>query len=231
MKKILKIVLAVAILAVIAFFLHRKINPGSRTTSPVFTNLSRTISGNQLNSSRDPTRVLRFDPSYQYVGGQKFVLYGVANAEQHFFVEASPDKRIRSLYWVQFEEYLPENSYRYDYSESPERMKINDLDFYLDTEAYHSDPRKRKKGSDGSLARQFVQSKGFIYPDDFFYARMVHLTDASRRKELMIIFIEDLSPAGFHAADLMKGGTAADRWPEIKSRYLEKIRATLSVQN
>jgi hypothetical protein len=30
---------------------------------------------------------------------------------------------------------------------------------------------------------------------------------------------------------LIKGGTAADRWPEIKSRYLEKIRATLSVQN
>ncbi len=87
---------------------------GSLTTDPVYTNLLRSVSENTLFSAGDPSISLQFDSSYQYIGGQKFVLYGVADTEQYFFVETTADNKLQSLYWVQFEAYLPDNSYQYD---------------------------------------------------------------------------------------------------------------------
>jgi len=42
-----------------------------------------------------------------YVGSERFNLYGVADAEVHVFIEADAAKRMKKLYWIQFESYLP----------------------------------------------------------------------------------------------------------------------------
>jgi hypothetical protein len=157
------------------------------------------------------------------------VLYGVADTEQHFFVEANADNELTSLYWIQFEAYLPTNSYKYDYEDSPARIDLNDYDFYVDTAAVKPNPNNRRPGSDGSLARQFVQSKGYSYPDEFAYARLVHLTDSSRRKELMIIFLDGQALRGFDPANLAEDGADAATWPELEEAHLEKIRRTLTL--
>jgi hypothetical protein len=174
--------------------------------------------------------ILQFGSSFRHLGGQKFVLYGVADTEQHFFVEATPENRLKSLYWIQFEEYLPNNTYQYDYDDSPSRITLNNYEFYLDA-LVRSEPAKVRPGSDGALSRQFLQSKGYTFPDHYFYARLVHLTDKSRRKELMVIFIEDLASIGLTASDLDQGGKEAHRWPEIEKKYLEKIKTTLTIHS
>ncbi len=228
MKKIILLSLLLVIIAA-GILAYLYLDRGRLTTDPVYTGLPRSVSENKLFSHRDPSVVMRFDPSFRHIGGQKFVLYGVADTEQHFFVETTADNKLKSLYWIQFEEYLPDNSYQYDYEDSPARLRLNDYNFYLDTAAIHSNPKKRRRGSDGSLARQFVLSKGYTFPEEFAYARLVHLTDASRRKELMIIFIDDLALLGLTASDLNEDGKAAQRWPEIEKKLLEKIRRTLTL--
>jgi hypothetical protein len=45
--------------------------------------------------------------------------------------------------------------------------------------------------------------------------RLVHLPDAARRKELMIIAGKSL-PAGMTAASLVPGGSDAARWPALQ---------------
>jgi hypothetical protein len=70
---------------------------GRFTSAPEYTGLARSVSGNDLVSDRDPAAVLRFDPSFQYIGGQKFILYGVADTEQHFFVETDDDDKLKSV--------------------------------------------------------------------------------------------------------------------------------------
>ncbi len=202
---------------------------GSLTTDPVYTGLLRSVSENTLFSAGDPSISLQFDSSFGYIGGQQFVLYGVADTEQHFFVETTADNKLQSLYWVQFEAYLPDNSYQYDYEGSPARLQLGDYTFFLDTSAVHSNPNGRSSGSDGSLARQFLLSKGYTFPEEFAYARLVYLTDASRRKELMIIFIDNLAPLGLSASDLNEDGLEAQRWPEVEKNFLEKIRRTLTL--
>jgi hypothetical protein len=74
-----------------------------------------------------------------------------------------------------------------------------------------------------------VLSKGYTFPEEFAYARLVHLTDASRRKELMIIFIDDLALLDLTAPDLNEDGKEAQRWLEIEKKLLENIRSTLTL--
>ncbi len=78
--------------------------------------------------------LLEFDKGFTYVGGQDFILYDVARAEQHFFVDADKQGRIKRMYWVQFEGYLPSNTnaYRYKINKS---VNIGGLDFIADAYA------------------------------------------------------------------------------------------------
>ena len=81
---------------------------------------------------------MTFDERFEHIGGQKFILYGTADVEQHFFVEEHPDGTLKSFFWIQFEGFLPDNNYTYDYSGSPLRLQIGEFDFYTDTAAGES---------------------------------------------------------------------------------------------
>ena len=52
------------------------------------------------------------------------------------------------------------------------------------------------------LVEALVGAKGYRMPEAMMYVRLVHLLDKETRKELMIIYGEDLAPTGFTAADL-----------------------------
>jgi hypothetical protein len=96
--------------------------------------LSRSVNGQELVSKQQPSVRLKFDKAFGYAGGQSFTLYEVANAEQHFFVDADKEGRIKRLYWIQFEGYLPSNTHTSDYK-SEKRVDIGGLNFFF-AEAY-----------------------------------------------------------------------------------------------
>ena len=228
MKKIILagvIVLAVAVGLAHWYYADR----GRFTTEPVQTGLARQATDEGLVSTADPAAVIRLDQAYQHAGGHKFVLYGTADTEQHVYVESTPDGKLKSLYWIQFEAYLPDNSYTYDYEDSPGRMQFGSLDFYLDSDIVVADPSRRRAGSDAAMIRRLLSAAGYEYPLLFAYARMVHLTDDTRRKELMVVMLEDLSREGLTAAELEDTEANAARRAELESRHLEKIRRTLHI--
>ena len=76
---------------------------------------TRTVKDRVLTSTQLPAVKIEFAEPFKYAGGHSFVLYEVANAEQHFFVDADKDGRVKRMYWVQFEGYLPSNTHSYDY--------------------------------------------------------------------------------------------------------------------
>ena len=59
--------------------------------------------------------------------------------------------------------------------------------------------------------------------------RLVHLVDAAKRNELMIIYTEDLSDTGLTAADLSEGGKAHDRWNDIAQGLLDRALKNMKV--
>jgi hypothetical protein len=188
----------------------------------------RKVSGQVIHSEQQPAANIEIASGLRYLGAQRFVLYGVANCEQHLFVDATPDGTIKRLVWVQFEGYLPDKPHRYDYS-SNERSTMNGLDVFVRGGAAPTNNPTRA-GSDTEHVRNYLAAKGLRLPAEVLTQRIVSLTDEAKRNELMFIYMEDLAPLKVSAADLNKGGAAEERWPEIKAGLLERAKAAITVR-
>ncbi len=198
----------------------------SAQTNPPIT---RTVSGQVLTSKDTPAVKLEFDKAFKYIGAQSFVLYDVANAEQHFFVDADKDGRIKRFFWIQFEGYLPTNTHSYNYK-SPKTINAGGFDFFADVYPRSLKGDLGRPDSDGNRARAFLSAKGFkMLGTEFMSQRLVHMVDQAKRNELMIIYIEDLSDTGLTAADLSEGGSARARWPEISQGLLDRALKNMKV--
>jgi hypothetical protein len=189
----------------------------------------RKVAGNVVTSERDPAVRIELPKAVQYVGADRWVLYDIADCELHAFVEADAQKKVKHLYWVQFEGYLasrPDLHHTYD---SPKHATIGGLDFYVDTWVRAKDAPS-ESGSDREHIEALVRAKGYRMPDAMMYVRLVHLLDKEKRKELMIIYGEDLSPTKFTAAELSEGGKAHDRWPGIADDLLKNGETRITVE-
>jgi hypothetical protein len=187
----------------------------------------RTVSGTTVTSTHDPKIRVDLPASATYVGSDRWMLLGFDDCEMHVFVDAGPDKRIERLYWVQFEAYVPERpDVHHDYSGS-RHITINGLDFYLDTWVQNAS-QPAEKDSDGDHQRRLLAAKGYQRPANAMYVRLVHLPDDQKRKELMVIYGEDLAPTGFTAAQLGEHGTAHDHWPAIEKALIARAQQRVS---
>ena len=189
----------------------------------------RTVRGQVLTSTNTPAVRLKFDKRFKYAGSQAFVLYDVATAEQHFFVDADAQGRIKRFYWVQFEGYLPSNTDTYDYKVT-KTVTIGGLDFIADAYPRNIKGNIGRPNSDGNRARAFLASKGYrMASDDVLSQRLVYMVDQAKRNELMIIYTEDLGSMGLTAADLDSGGRATARWDEIAKGLLERAQKNMKL--
>src|SRR5262249_24023281 len=187
----------------------------------------RTVEGHVIVSARDPRVRIELPETVRYVGADRWILYGMADCELHAFVDADAEKRVQRLYWVQFEGYVasrPELHHTYD---SPRHATLGGMDFYLDTWITGKGDTVAK-GSDLEHILALVRSRGYTMPADMLSVRLVHLFDRQKRKELMIIYSEDLAMTGLAAGQLREAGSAGVRWSAIErdliARGLERVK-------
>jgi hypothetical protein len=188
----------------------------------------RNVAGSAVSSIRDPRVQINLPESAKYVGADRWILYGIADCELHAFVEADAHKKVQRLYWIQFEGYVPsrpELAHTYD---SPRHTVIGGLDFYVDTWP-RSNREESKAGSDREHIEKLMVSKGYKMPANMMYVRLVHLLDDKKRKELMIIYGEDLAPTGFTAADLAEGGKSRTQWPALENALIARAEKAVSL--
>jgi hypothetical protein len=187
------------------------------------------VENNVITSKRDPQVRIHLPHSAQYIGADRWVLYGMADCELHAFVDVDPQKNVQRLYWVQFEGYLPsrpELKHTYD---SPRHTNIGGLDFYVDTWVRTKDAEVRPD-SDVEHILSRIGAKGYHMPDAMMYVRLVHLLDEQKRKELMIIYGEDVAQTGLTAVDLQPGGKAHDRWPALEKGLIERAEVKIVME-
>jgi hypothetical protein len=188
----------------------------------------RVVTRSTISSNHDPRIQIHLPESAKYVGADRWVLYGIADCELHAFVEADSHKNVQRLYWVQFEGYLPskpELAHTYD---SPRRATIGGLDFFVDTWP-RVDGEKTDPGSDREHIEALIHSKDYKMPSGMMYVRLVHLLDETKRKELMIIYGENLAPTGFAASDLKEGGKFRDHWPALENGLIARAQKSISL--
>jgi len=189
----------------------------------------RKVENNVIISERDPKVRIWLPESVQYVGADRWVLYGIADCELHAFVEADKQQNVQQLYWIQFEGYLPSKPDLHHQYNSPRHAMIGGLDFYVDTWTNTRD-RKPEAGSDVEHIKALIRAHGYKMPAGMMYVRFVHLLDEQKRKELMVIYGENLAPTGFTPADLKKGGRAYDQWPVIEKSLLERAEKKIAIE-
>lgn len=189
----------------------------------------RKVDGSLIISRRDPAVEIQLPKSAQYVGADRWILYDIADCELHAFVEADARRNVQRLYWVQFEGYVPtkpELKHTYD---SPQHTQIGGMDFYVDTWV-RADIEETTSGSDREHIESLIHARGYKMPHGMMYVRLVHLLDEQKRKELMIIYGENVAPTGFSAADLHEGGKAYDHWPQIAKSLVEKAQQKIVIR-
>lgn len=188
----------------------------------------RKVFGNAIASERDPAVRIELPTSVQYLGADRWVLYGIADCELHAFVEADSKKNVQRLYWVQFEGYVPARPDLHHTYDSPKHATLGGWDFYVDSWVRTRDA-STESGSDREHIQAILRGKGYRMPEGMMYVRLVHLLDPQKRKELMMIYAEDLALTSFSAVDLSDHGKARDRWPALANSLLQRAEKQIIV--
>jgi hypothetical protein len=191
--------------------------------------LEREVRGQTLISKSNPSVEITFDKAYKYIGGQRWDLYRVADAEQHLFVKASKDSTAASFYWVQFEAYLPGNNHTYNYPPT-HTTDIGGTQFIYDTRAYADySGLNRNPESDGAYAQGLLEKHGYKFPKSTIRTRMIYLPSPDKRSELMIIYAESVD-----ANDLppdAEGGVQVDeQTPQLAKKILHNALSGMKVR-
>jgi hypothetical protein len=192
----------------------------------------RTVSDNTVVSQRDPAVSIKLPSSAQYVGADRFLLHDPSlgafdDCELHAFVESPDGHSVHTLYWVQFEAYMPSQPSLHHTYDSPRHLTIGGLDFYLDTWVSSASKAVNPDSDDGHL-EALLASRGYQRADSMS-VRLVHLTDATKRKELMIIYTESLAPTGYAAAQLKEDGANRAAWTAIEEGLIRRARQSLTI--
>ena len=186
----------------------------------------RTIRGHTVVSTHDPAVLIRLPGSATYVGADRWVLGAYADdIELHAFVDADRERRVRRLYWVQFEAYLPSRPELKHHYTSRRHVTLGGMDFYLDT--WLEKDSAEEPDSDGVHLRAVLQSAGYALPKSRISARFVHLMDDSR-KELMYIYSEDSALTGFSVDELAESGSAPGSWSAIEAALIVRAQRSIS---
>lgn len=166
---------------------------------------TREVKEQVLTSTYLPSIRLRFDDNFKYVGMQKFILYEKAQVEQYFFVDADGQQRIKRMYMVQFEGFLPGINATYDYPVT-ETITLGGQTYLVNAESIPNVPAALKQipGSDVARAASFLESKGYRTSESIRFQRFVRLLDEAKRNEIILLYIEDAS-AGASSAQENEG--------------------------
>lgn len=191
------------------------------------------VSGNTVTHPQEKVAV-SVPPTATYAGAERFNLYGVADAEIHVFVEADAARRMQRLYWVQFESYLPNPmNHSYNYAEGNTRFTLWGTPTWL-TWGPRPANAPARAGSDRESVMRILAKAGYSIPPEVMNVRMVQLLDDPEgtgrgRRELMIIYSEDLAPTGKSMAELVVDGKLNESaWKPLEKPLID--RATTSVR-
>jgi hypothetical protein len=166
---------------------------GGRGYGPDTMPVVHTVRSSTIRVDDGGIATIEIDPTMRYVGAHRFVLYGVADAEQHAFATADASGNVLRFYWIQFERYLPTaTNGRYTYDQ--DSLIVRDgLEWRVQGRRYTSPPDST--GDRGAFYALLAKA-GLRAPSGAARVRLVHLMSDDRRSEIMIIYAEASSAAG-----------------------------------
>ena len=175
------------------------------------------VRGNTLRVDQPGLSSSSVQRDFRSAGGQRFILKGVADAEQHAFADVAPDGAVTRFYWFQFESLLPAARGSYDYS-ADSALTLAGLEWRAQVRRYTAPPEP--DGDQAALYKLFA-TRSWRQPLPALRARLVYVPHGDRRQELMIIYAEatpsSAPPTPAESAELITRAQAALRL--VRSRF------------
>jgi len=202
----------------------------AQTAVEANTNALRHLKGRTIVSEKFPKVQLTIGKGFLFVGKQQVNLHGNAEAEQYVFAKPGGENIAKQFLLIQFEHFLPTNSFTYDYSSMP-TTQMGNLPFNYDVKSLPDLGALMldDKGSDGAAMVQLLAKRHISLPHNTAMVRMFHVPSADRRTELMIIYGEAL-PQDF-AVPARKSGDSLDKESSSSAQtFLEHARQEIVVQ-
>ncbi len=190
----------------------------------------RVVSQQTLKSNALPDITLEVSDKLPYLGEMRFTMTDIARVELFLFAEAIEDV-IQRLLVVQFEGYLPDNNFTYQYG-AMETVRLGKHDYLTDSSALKFD-RVLRHRPEGDIAHwlHWLKREGYDYTrfNDVIYQRFVRILDKSARSEMLMLYFENLSLYNLTADDLLKDGPGAHRLPELRAALYEHFMQSVKV--
>lgn len=125
-----------------------------------------------LRSEKLPIIDIQIDPGSEYAGTTSFMLYEIFHVEQHHFLIADAARRVRQQLWFQFEGYLDNNDYTYDYS-GLDPLRLNGFDLRHNTYPINVEQTyEARSTSDFAHVADFLKEMGYLLTGDLMAHRM-----------------------------------------------------------
>ncbi len=206
--------------------------PGCPDAAPWPAPMRTVEAAGTLVSPHLPEARIAVPDSAVYAGGRRWALYDAVDAEMHLFVEAGEDRVVDRLYWIQFEAYLPslpEAGYDFHLSDLEQRA-LGDANFFVRARFGEGASDVPQAGSDNAMMRAVLDEAGYTLPAETINATMKHILDPDNpREELMIIYIEDLTPTGASMAEIIEAGLDSALWEGLSQGVLDRAEARVVV--
>jgi hypothetical protein len=192
------------------------------------------VGAHMVTKPGEPRLRIKVPTSARYAGGERFLLYGNADCELHVFVDADAAKRIRRFYWVQFEDFLPTSpDARYTYGKRDRGVMLWGGKTWISSGFGRTDFATRA-GSDREHLRGILERAGYTAPATMMQVRLVRLLDdpggtGFGRRELMLIYAEDLALSGEDFEALGGEGEDTARWREIEPALVKRASNAFAV--
>lgn len=191
---------------------------------------NRSVSGKTLISDALPKIRIKLTGNFKYVGKFDFRIRDIAAGERHIFVEADRNKQIQSLFIAQFEGFLPGVSETYNYR-FDNALKFGAHKFGQNTYAYSNRESERENPqNEAALTAKFLSRKGYKFEDEFMMSRFVTVADAECRHELILYYIENVSPTSHRVSDFYKGDEETEIWRKISVGLTERSLKSFEIQ-
>lgn len=174
----------------------------------------RGVHQNILTSTFLPKISFDIDGGLDYLGNLKFSPNDIAAVDLYLFA-AVGEGLVKRLLLFQFEGYLPDNNYRYDYPIA-DNIRLGENDYLHDAGVLHID-RAVQKRPDGDIAHwsSWLTNQGYAPLLETIYRRYVRLLDPHHRNEMLILYMENLALHAWKADDLLPHGAHHGEWPRI----------------
>jgi uncharacterized protein (TIGR02246 family) len=193
------------------------------------TDAGRSLQENTIVSPKLPPISIDVDKQLRHIGILNFTLKKVAQVERYLFARADENKRVQRLFIAQFESILPGVKGGYSFKVE-NATQLGEHDYQTNVGFFNFAERiAQSPGAEAEHTKAFLEKNGLKVDDDFLVARYARITDAEKRHELILFYMENLRDMGFTRAELERGGARAAEAAKIFNDFAARAAQSFKV--